>query len=64
MKLFKSALSLLMAVIMIFSCCSVALAATDEYDHLPQVYVTGFASANIYFVVKVIPNPGFPSGMK
>ena len=49
MKLFKSALSLLMAVIMIFSCCSVALAATDEYDHLPQVYVTGFASANIYF---------------
>ena len=49
MKLLKSALCVIMAVITIFSCCSVALAATDSYDHLPQVYVTGFASANIYY---------------
>ena len=48
MKLFKSALCLMMAIIMIFSCCSVALASKD-YDHNPQVYVTGFQSANIYY---------------
>ena len=48
MKLFKSALCLLMAVIMIFSCCSVAIAVKD-YDHNPQIYVLGLQSANIYY---------------
>ena len=48
MKIFKSAICLILATIMIFSCCNSALAVKD-YDHLPQVYVTGFASANIYF---------------
>ncbi len=50
MKLLKATVSLLLATIMIFSCCSTAFAVVDDsYDHLPQVYVTGFASANIYY---------------
>lgn len=50
MKLFKSTLCLLLVAIMTFSCCSVAMAAKpQEYDHLPQVFVTGIGSAKIYF---------------
>ncbi len=53
MKLFKSALCLLMAMIMVFSCCSVALAAdTDESTEVyPQILVTGFGSGcvKIYY---------------
>lgn len=50
MKFLKSTLSFCLAIIMIFTCFSTALAAdTDEYDHLPQVFVTGIGSAKIYF---------------
>ena len=44
----KKSISLVMALLMLLGCCSSALAA-DTYDHLPQVYVTGFQSANIYY---------------
>ena len=39
MKLFKSMVCLVLALIMAFSCCSMAFAAETEkdYDHLPQV---------------------------
>lgn len=51
MKLFKSAISLVLALIMVCSCCSMAFAAEteDTYDHLPQVFVTGIGSAKIYY---------------
>jgi hypothetical protein len=52
MKILKSALSLLLAMIMIFSCCSVAMAAkTEESDVYPQILVTGFGSGcvKIYY---------------
>lgn len=51
MNRFKKVISLLLVLITAFSCCSVAFAAEtkDDYDHLPQVYVTGYASANIYY---------------
>lgn len=48
MKKFKKAVSLAVTLLMLFSCCSTAFAA-EIYDHLPQVYVTGFQSANIYY---------------
>lgn len=49
MKIIKRTVSVILALLMMFSCCTAAAAADDAYDHLPQVYVTGFASANIYF---------------
>lgn len=53
MKLFKSIVCLVLALIMVFSCCSMAFAAetkaAKDYDHLPQVFVTGIGSAKIYF---------------
>lgn len=51
MKRFKKVLSLILALITVFSCCSVAMAAVSEknYDHLPQVFVTGLGSAKIYY---------------
>lgn len=48
MKLFKKVLCLALTLLMLFSCCSTAFAA-ETYAHLPQVYVTGFQSANIYY---------------
>ena len=50
MKVLKSALSLCLAIVMIFTCFSTALAVNnEEYDHLPQVFVTGIGSAKIYY---------------
>ncbi len=56
MKLLKSTLSLMLVLIMVFSCCSVALGANgklEDYngDHYPQILVTGFGSGcvKIYF---------------
>ena len=51
MKFLKTTLSLLMALIMIFSCCSVALGANESETTVkyPQVIVTGFGSAKIYY---------------
>ena len=56
----KKIISLMMAMLMLMSCSVVAFAANgtdlptmpsgkgDSYDHYPQIYVTGFQSANIY----------------
>ncbi len=45
MKLFKKTLCLMLALVMAFSCCSVALGAEDDsYDHYPQILVMGFGS--------------------
>ena len=48
MKILKSALCLMMVAMMLFSCCSVAIAVKD-YDHNHQIYVLGLQSANIYY---------------
>ncbi|MBR5437700.1 MAG: hypothetical protein IKV21_02155, partial [Clostridia bacterium] len=57
----KKIISLMMAMLMLMSCSVVAFAANgtdlptmpsgkgDSYDHYPQIYVTGFQSANIYY---------------
>ena len=52
MKMFKSTVSLMLALIMIFSCCSVALGAEESivftdingetFNHYPQIKVSGF----------------------
>lgn len=52
MKLYKKALSLALAVIMMLTSVSVVACAItigdEEIDHLPQVYVSGFQSLKIY----------------
>ncbi len=57
----KKFFALVLACLMAFSVMPVAFAANgtdkptmpsgkgDKYDHLPQIYVTGFQSSNIYF---------------
>ena len=47
MKLFKSALSLLLVFVIAFSCCSVAFAY--ESEGYPMVYLAGFGDTNIYY---------------
>ncbi len=49
MKKSKRVICIVMTLLTIFSCCSVASAAVDEYDHIPQVFVTGLGSAKIYY---------------
>ena len=49
MKLLKKSTSVILCLIMIFSCCALAVSAAErDYDHLPQVYVAGFESRRIY----------------
>lgn len=52
MKKIKKFLSLILAMIMVFSCLTVTAGAItidgEEIDHLPQVYVSGFQSLKIY----------------
>ncbi len=48
MKNVKKLTGIILSVILVFSCCSTAFASYG-YDHLPQIYVTGFQSANIYY---------------
>ncbi len=48
MKMFKKTISLILALILVLSCGTAIAFAADE-DNLPLVYVTGFASANIYY---------------
>ncbi len=43
----KKLLSLLLALMMIFSCMGIAFAAETE-DHLPQIYVSGIGSRKVY----------------
>ncbi len=51
MKFLKKQLCIILAAIMLLGCMSAAASAVekDDYDHLPQVYVLGFGSTNIYY---------------
>ena len=44
----KKILSILLSVIMVFSCCGAFMASAAE-DHLPQVYVEGLESKGVYY---------------
>ena len=44
----KKIISILLSVIMVFSCCSVMMASAAE-DHLPQIYVEGLESKGVYY---------------
>lgn len=49
MKFLKSLLCIVLTLTVLLSCCSTAIAVKDEYDHYPQVFVTGIGSAKIYY---------------
>lgn len=49
MKVFKKSLSLILALVMLMGCCSAMAFAARDYDHLPQIYVEGFESKQIYY---------------
>ena len=50
MKVFKKSISIILCLIMLFSCCAVAAAAVkSEKDKLPVVYISGYESLYIYF---------------
>lgn len=44
----KKILSILLSVLMVFSCCS-AMMASAASDHLPQIYVEGLESKGVYY---------------
>ncbi len=48
MKLFKTALCLILTLVMVFSCFGTALAAEREEDY-PMVYLAGFGDTIIYY---------------
>ena len=48
MKTIKKALSLTLALIMLLSCCSAMAFAYDANNHLPQIYIEGFESKQIF----------------
>ena len=55
----KKVISLILSVLMIFSCTSVAMAASYG-DHLPQIYVEGLESKGVYYKDDVnMENPLF-----
>lgn len=45
----KKVLSLILSLLMIFSCVSVATVSAYSADHLPQIYVEGLDSKRIYY---------------
>ena len=46
----KKLISILLCIIMVFGCFSFAVSAVrDDYDHLPQVYVSGIGSKKVYY---------------
>ena len=56
----KKIISLVLSVLMIFSCVSVATASAYSDDHLPQVYVEGLESKGVYYKDDVnMENPLF-----
>ena len=56
----KKILSLILSVLMIFSCVGVATASAYSDDHLPQVYVEGLESKGVYYKDDVnMENPLF-----
>ncbi len=50
MKTIKKVLSIVLALVMLMSCVSVAVSAAEYSDgnHLPQIYIEGFESKQIY----------------
>lgn len=48
MKTLKKALSIVLALIMLMSCCTAMAFAYEATDHLPQIYIEGFESKQIY----------------
>ncbi len=48
MKTLKKALSLILALIMLLSCCCAMAFAYDANNHLPQIYIEGFESKQIF----------------
>lgn len=48
MKTLKKALSIILALIMLMSCCSAMASAYETKDHLPQIYIEGFESKQIF----------------
>lgn len=55
----KKILSILLSVLMVFSCCS-AMMASAASDHLPQIYVEGLESKGVYYKEDVnMENPLF-----
>lgn len=48
MKTLKKALSIVLALIMLMSCCSAMAFAYEATDHLPQIYIEGFESKQIF----------------
>ena len=49
MNTIKKSINLIMALIMLLSCCTAIAFAADSYDHLPQIYVEGLDSKPIYY---------------
>ena len=55
----KKIISILLSIIMVFSCCGVMMASAAE-DHLPQIYVEGLESKGVYYKEDVnMENPLF-----
>ena len=48
MKTLKKSLSIFLALIMLMSCCSIMSFAYENKNHLPQIYIEGFESKQIY----------------
>lgn len=48
MKTIKKSLSLILAVVLAFSCFALMSAAAADYNHLPKVYVNGIGSRAVY----------------
>ena len=48
MNITKKIISLVMAILLIFSCCAGVIASAADYDHLPKVYVDGIGSRAVY----------------
>ncbi len=48
MKTLKKSLSIILALIMLLSCTSAVSFAAEEFNHLPQIYIEGFESKQIF----------------
>ena len=48
MKLSKKLLSVLLAMLLVASCCTGLIASAADYNHLPKVYVDGIGSRAVY----------------
>ena len=48
MKTFRKIFCLLLAVLMISSCCMGIIASAKDYDHLPKIYVNGIGTRAVY----------------